>query len=395
MNAIVALAVVVSLVPTDQPLLGPIWGGDSSEDAGATPGSSQSVKLIAASGTSIGLTKIVGATAPLGLTASDTVDMYEVTVDGSSAFAINTGDPSFDTVLYLFRRVELADGTIEALPIVANDNASQQTIGSAIARPEGGQIPGLTSGRYFLAVAPAGCRPVGILPGGALSGLFEFPANDGTGLAFPFPNLASTPLVDWTVGEQSGGPYEVNVAGGVIAERPTRCEEAPVLGLGSHPFGNPMPFPEDPSALGLGNSCGTPGYLFSPNWFRTEACDGTVTISLCVHDADANPYGLIVYRGGCGNLQPVACAESLRDAGDCAQVVSVSFESSGCSDILVAFGPRVLPEGGDVIGSDGWIDIACTPGPQGADLNGDGVVNGVDLCLLLVKWTGADDDHGQ
>lgn len=391
------IVTIAAMSAGDSPLLGPIWGGDASEDAGSSPKSAQTVSLISASGGATGLTKIVGATTAIGITAPDSVDMYEVQVQDPALFAVSTTEAAFNTMLFVFRRFELPDGSLVAIPIVANDNANQQTTNSSISQPAGGKIPGLTPGRYFIAVAPNGARAQGALPSGALTDLFEFQANDGTGLAFPFPNLVATPLVDWTLTTQEGGPYEISVGGGIVAERPAACEGAPILGIGTHPFGNPMPFPENAVKLGLENICGTPGYIFSPTWFRIGGCDGLVSISLCRTSTGSSPYGLVVFRGGCGNLQPVACAQAVigEGGGDCAQVLNVSFESQGCSDVIVAFGPRVPPQGGVPIGGEGFLDIACTPGPQAADLNGDGVVNGVDLCVLLAQWTGSDDGHEQ
>jgi len=390
------VTVLLAASPDGGSLLGPIWGGDDSEDAGSSSRTSRQIKLGVASSSGVSLTKIVGTTVGLGLAATDSVDMYVVRISDPTEFCVNTEGSSFNTVLWLFRKVELANGDLVAIPVVANDNAFQGVTYSSISQPVQMQgddgIPGISAGEYFLAVSGRGTRALSCSTGGGYAEIFEFPANDGTGLAFPFPNQAQSPLCDWSEGSTPGGDYEVNVCGGVAADPPRTCAEAPLLTIGEHPFGSPEPLPEQPATLGTQNACGTPGFIVSPNWFRVEGCNGLVTIDICPNGDAASQYGLLVFRGGCGSLTPVACGTL--DARCGASGTTVTFASQGCSDVIVGYGPLSGPGGGGVTGADGVITISCQPVQQTADLNGDGAVTGADLCILLSQWTGGEGGGG-
>ncbi len=117
-------------------------------------------------------------------------------------------------------------------------------------------------------------------------------------------------------------------------------------------------------------------------WYRLFLdCGGTVRVSTC---GTVNFDSVItVYRGTCDALVDVACND---DSDGCAGYSSF-IESSGdpcaCGEYLVRVGSCY-----DSPGGSGTIKFGCIGPPPSPDLNGDGVVNGEDLNIIISSWTG-------
>ncbi len=129
------------------------------------------------------------------------------------------------------------------------------------------------------------------------------------------------------------------------------------------------------------------GIIEKDLWFtHTVECDGELTISTC-GSADFDTK-LIVYIGsvGCDGafLPPLSCND---DGVDCPNgTSSVTFAAVAGQQLLIRVGGAAGAAG------DGTLVISCE-GPKAppcpADLNGDGVVDGADLGLMLNAWGGA------
>ena len=120
-------------------------------------------------------------------------------------------------------------------------------------------------------------------------------------------------------------------------------------------------------------------------WFvYTSDCTGQLDIETCGMNFDSR---LDVYNAssGCPSSggSPLACADDV--CGDDASVSTLVFEGQS---VLIRIGS---PDGST---GSGELAITCTPfeEPCPEDLNGDGVINGADLGLLLGAWGTASRD---
>lgn len=407
MNRLLSLIIALCMTPLaagqDGGLSGPIWGEGPSEtgsggsaDAGTEPSTAQKVASPSADSGGSTATKINGRTSSsTALLATDTVDLYEIRISSPTAFEVNTSGSSFDTALFLFRKSINANGVPEAYPVAMNDNAAVtgNTSGYSqiknIVSPTGGaSIPNLTAGTYYLGVAKSGAVPLrcGIDP--TYGALFTYTAGS-TQLVLPSANQGNLKLCEWNFGA-AGGDYTINLVGGVTVPRSSTCVSAPMLGQGTYPFGNAGTADDtEDRRIGLFNVCGiSGGWLANPTWFRIAPCNGQLTVRICPNTAAANIYGFVLYRGSCGNLEPIGCGSSASASG-CARGAEGSFTVEQCDDLYVAFGPIAFTAPASVVTSAGTILIQCasTPVcPTTADINGDGTVSGDDLALLLASW---------
>ncbi len=432
----------------DGGLAGPIWGegpeengAGGSKDAGASVETSQEVSSALPSSSGGTLTQVRGKTSSgAGLVASDLIDLYRVQITNGSAFSVKTNGSTFDTVVFLFRETLDASGTSVAIPVMMNDDADATATYSQI----GPGLTSLTAGFYYIGVAKSGAIPLACskLTGSAqLVALFSYTPGQ-SGIVFPNQEGQSLGLCDWS-GSGNGGDYTLSLTGTVVA-RSTDCESAITLGAGTFAFGNPGITELDSARIGLGSACNGAGWIANPSWFRLGACDGETTVSLCPTAAGAK-YTFVVYEGSCGNLSPVACGVPQACSAGITGALA-SFSADPCRQYLIAFGP-IQSVGATLIPSSGTITISCAPAalscgdaaagscfsthstpscdsasccsavcavdsfccstawdatcrseaftlcapppacpPNNPDLDGDGVVSGGDLALLLSQW---------
>jgi len=397
---IVAFFVTSAVIAQDGGLSGPIWGegpestgSGGSGDAGNDAKTAQQIAAPSAGSSGTTATKVSGRTSSTtGVLVTDTVDLFEIRISAPNVFEINTIGSTFDTVLFLFRKSISANGIPEAVPVVMNDNAAVTSnptgysqIKNTVAT-SGPSIPGLTAGAYYLGVAKSGAVPLrcGVDP--LYAPLFTYTAGS-TQLVLPSANQGSLKLCEWNLAG-AGGEYTINLVGGVTVPRSSTCASAPVLGEGTYPFGNAGTADDsEDRRIGLFNTCGiNGGWLANPTWFRVAPCNGELTVRICPTNTAANIYGFVLYRGSCGNLEPIGCGTS---ASACARGTEGTFTVERCDDLYVAFGPLAITSPTSVVTSQGTIVIQCaaTPVcPRSADINGDGTVSADDLALLLASW---------
>jgi len=119
-------------------------------------------------------------------------------------------------------------------------------------------------------------------------------------------------------------------------------------------------------------------------WFcYSPTCSAVVTVKTC--DAAQFDTRLAIYEGSCSDPQLIAC----NDDGPCllAQTSLIEFQSECGVTYLIRLG------GFDQSAGLGTLTISCGFGAAcpvrcPADLNGDGVVGGADLGILLSEWGG-------
>lgn len=366
----------------DGDLAGPIWGEGSTDKAGTSPATAMRTKTVAASDSSGGtVTSISGSTGTTSLVGAlpDSVDLYEIYVSSPTQFDVTTQGSSFNTRLFLFKKVVNADGSIDAIPLAANDNVSTLANWSRLHNTSSTAvlIPGLAAGAHYLAVTNNGA--VSTTCPRALQPTPQFSFTSTTAILQP---VNSGELCDWTGSSTASGAYTINIVGGVLLTRPSTCDDAPVLGTGSYAYSTVNNQGEgSENNIGLNNICGVPATIRSPTWFRLDACTGSTTVRVQPSISGTAAYGFVVYTGACGSLTPIACSDTFGTAGE------LTFASDACQTYYVAYGPLKPATSTQfpVVGP-GTLIIACTPSAPDADINGDGIIDGNDLALLLSQW---------
>ena len=364
LRLIVLLLIAAPCAAGDGELAGPIWGegpesngAGGTKDAGATIETSQQVASPLAPSSGSTLTRIRGRTSTTSLLQADLVDLYEINITNPANFSASTSGSTFDTAIFLFRKVLDNNGVPQAQPVVMNDNVSDVATWSQIGGSTGA-IVGLGTGIHYIGITKTGGLPTGCPGEPSFAPLFTYTPGSKI-VVYPSASQASRTLCDWAnVGD--GGDYEINITGAVVSRSAT-CASAITLGPGTYSFANVgIASDAESRRIGFGTSCGYSNtWLASPNWFRLGACDGTVQLSVCPSTTSAE-YNFVVYRGSCGDLEPVACGEPVPCSGGGNGAVA-TFTADPCEDYLVAFGPWTnLPAGG-VVTSAGTIFVSCAP----------------------------------
>jgi hypothetical protein len=363
---IVAMFCVLPALAQDGELAGPIWGegpesngSGGTKDAGATLETSQQVSSPLAPASGSTLTRISGRTSLTSLLQADLVDLYEINITNPANFAASTSGSTFDTAIFLFRRVLDNNGVPQAQPVVMNDNVNDVDTWSQIGGSTGA-IVGLGTGIHYIGITKTGGLPIGCPGEPSYAPLYTYTPGSKI-VVYPSVTQSSRTLCDWVnIGE--GGDYQINITGAVVS-RSSTCSSAIVLGSGTYSFANVgVTSDAESRRIGFGADCGYQNtWLASPNWFRLGACDGTVQVSICPSTTSAE-YNFVVYRGSCGDLEPVACGDPVACSGGGNGAIA-TFTADPCEDYLIAFGPWTnLPAGG-VITSAGTIFISCAPSP--------------------------------
>lgn len=429
----------------DGGLAGPIWeegpttgGGGGSKDAGGTPQNSEEVSSPLSGDGGSTLTQVRGKTSESALIRPDLVDLFEIEITTPATFSASTVNVStgFDTALFLFKKVVYADGTIAARPLVMNDNKSVQENRAALSA---GVLANAQPGRYFIAVGKSGSMPRACLTAGGSADLFTYTPGS-TEVNFASASQQGLDLCDWkNLG--TGGDYSISLSGAIVP-RASSADRTIALGAGTYAFQKTSEGDAAATRIGLGEPCGVDNaWIAVPNWFRLDACPaGTVTVRVCPTVSTAS-YQFMVYRMTAGGLDPMACGDPTTGCGGTG--ATLTWVADGCEEYLVAFGPVTTGALGLGATSAGTITITCTPDgatcgggdagscfsnhttpfcdsesccaavcavdsycctvkwdatcvgeahsicapiTQTADLDGNGVVDGGDLALLLTQW---------
>jgi hypothetical protein len=356
----------------DGELAGPIWGeGPEStgtggtKDAGASVETSQQVASPLAPASGSTLTRISGRTTGTALLGADLVDLYEINITSAANFSANTIGSAFDTALFLFRRSFDSLGNPQAFPVVMNDNVASGSTWSRIGGASGA-ITGLTAGVHYIAISKSGALPIGFKTNdNDAQPLFTY-SPGSTSVVFASAFQGTLALNDWAnLGD--GADYQINLTGAVVS-RSSVCESAIVLGAGTYAFGDVGASDNAAWRIGLGSTCGdSVAWIANPSWFRLDPCSGTVQISACPALTTAT-YQMVLYAGSCGDLQPIDCGTLGACGGGTG--ATLTFTADPCVDYVVAFGPR--RESGASPTSAGALTITCTPDGTSCGVAGSG-----------------------
>lgn len=197
------LPVALAALVTGAALAGPTWDVDYNDDAKATPATAQAITINGP------VLNIAGNLTGVGFDGeADFVDMYLVDIRTPTLLRLSTaggdlgGDASFDTQLFLFRRVGNPNDP-RALGLLANNDAAPGLVGSWLGNSanDGSGFSLVTPGFYYIAIAGAGVDAVGETGESIFTGL-------GTPGAVVFGGEKD--LADWA-GQGATGTYSIRV----------------------------------------------------------------------------------------------------------------------------------------------------------------------------------------
>ncbi|MSR18211.1 MAG: hypothetical protein EXS00_03420 [Phycisphaerales bacterium] len=364
------LICAVTSIATATAVAGPEWT-EGSNDGGSTAATAR--KVSSAGAPLMPVTSTSGTTSA-ALIGGDQVDMLEIYISDPGTFRFT---PSFTTqwnaCLYLFRKSVSASGGVWASPLLAIDNQSSSQVVPSFNNSNGAMSimmanfnEQFTPGAYYIAICGSGDE--------CLSGKLKlFDAIPGSiGLQSRRYNL---PLTSWFGDGQTGG-WKFNPTGMAFiyanacgdAEHVTLDSVRQINTVNATSAGEPMP-------TGCGN------YIIGKDvWYKiVSPCAGAITISTC--GTVTFDSMIAVYSGDCGALVPIACND---DAVGCsAHSSSLTFtpDPCGATEFLVRIGSW-----GSSVGGTGTVSFTCVALASSADLNGDGLINGEDLGMLLGQW---------
>lgn len=359
-----------ALVVSAAAFAGPDWN-EGGSDAGSTVGTQRHVSS-AGGGTATASAR--GSTS-VGLGTGDLVDIIELDIDNPAGFKFS---PSFSTAwdarLFLFRGSGSTSDPIGE-PLLCVDNAASgspmpmfdNTAGQMNTLfTEMGEV--FTPGRYLIAITGTGIEPFYTSTGGTTEVVFYVPAV-GVG-----KRRSSSPIWFWpTATTSTVGAWRFNTLG-VQFIPADDCEDAEyVFGVGTREIDNTTAS----DTVGWVDECAITG---RDVWYRLFLdCGGTVRITTC--GTVTFDSVISVYTGSCEAPVYITCSDDF--AGCAGNSSYLEFTGDPCvsGEYLVRVGSWQY-----TLGGTGTISFECITPPPSADLNGDGVVNGVDLGILLTQW---------
>ncbi len=390
-------AAVLGLGCFSAAVAGPVWD-EGDKDAGPTPGTARTVS----NGSGGQATKVNGATSTALVGEPDLIDLFEFKFAPNAS---TTGwsikcEPGWDVELFLFR--DYGQGVVHLLAaaddISATNNGAQITSNDVSVDVSG-------SIRYFLGIAGRGAKPGYLNPS---NGVFVpcFPNGlpaDWTGILVP-----SSPRFDgWQGAVTTAGAYTNNVAGIEIILADD-CSDAALLQEGANLLNTTA---ATTTALSYDMACSFDGQsgMGRDVWFFFDpACAGQAEVRTC--DFVTFDTVIVVYEVEAGGAcptdpTPLACNDDA--SGGCTSgsmyASHVTFDVDACHRYYVRVGGYCGTPGTNGLcslassgtGSVGFSPPNCAPScPATTDVNGDGIVDGADLTLLLSTW-GSDGSLGQ
>jgi len=188
-------------------------------------------------------------------------------------------------------------------------------------------------------------------------------------------------------GETAAGSYSMDVAG-TFAVPASTCRD--VVDVVGSPVQKPFDFSFAPAVpAGTPNvSCAASGFTVRQQFFYTWSpqCSGSAVVTTCDLTYVNTAIEVFVVDACSGGdtcvaaaTEPIACSDD--DCGSGVYSSRVTFTATAGATYLVRLTSSSV--GGT---QDGTIKFTCTPTPPSADLNGDGLVDGADLAILLGQW---------
>jgi len=390
-------AVLVSVVCAQAALAGPDF--DEGPDAGGLPPTSKAV----ASSSSTEVRKVTGSTSVAALTGDgDRVDMFLVRT-GSNTQQFKWMGPDWGARLTLFKQAtyQCSQGNTTVTlgrPIctVARASAAQAypvLDGSKQVLSDTGAPAGLLSdylvanSDYYVAVSSAANSPWVNRDACNFGDEYLLWANTAT---VPGQLLASlldrnySRITRWQdpTGETAGS-YSMDVFGTLTVPASTCRDVADVVGS---PVQKSFDFSFAPAVpAGTPNVPCAPGYTVTRQFFYkwSPQCSGPAVVTTCGLTGADTAIEVFVVDACLGDACVAAATEPIACDDQCGTANSseVTFTATAGATYLVRL-TRLIAAGTQT----GTIKFTCTPTPPSADLNGDGLVDGADLAILLGQW---------
>ncbi len=396
-STLTSAALIFSTLVTSAAFAGPEFD-EGGKDAGATPAAAATISA----STNIQVTRLRGATSSTALVgASDLVDMYLVRT-GSNPFTfkmdmnmVTGGAPVWGARLTLFRKWTVDCGTFTpnwvtiATPVAT---VSKATASAAYPILDGGAlVAGSTTQRlgdvlaanseYYVAVSGVTDAPM-IIAGSCNTGTENraFTTATGYGIYLATASESTSRLSGWfTPTGAATGTYDVPTVA-VYPSPASGCDIA-VTVTGS-PVTKEFDFGFAPATTGT-VPC-APGWEVSRQFFYewTAPCTGDAVITTCGFTSVDT--GIEVFA--IDSCTADACSAAVGIAIACndqcgtGNASSVNFAAVSGTTYLVRL---TRLSGSATLGS---IKFTCDGAPASSDLNGDGIVNGADLAILLGQW---------
>ncbi len=379
---------------------GPEWD-EGAKDAGSTPATSQPV-----AGSTNTLVRVRGGTSATALVGTpDLVDIYLVKTGSNTSqfkFDMNMGTggaPAWNARLTIFKKtVRNCDCTPICLvtlgfPIATVVKASVSSPwpildGSALTK---GTTPAVTLGslmaantEYYVAVSGLNNLPIGLNSDCGTTGSTKTLFLDTAGFGInAIPTIDATyHLTSWTdPSTAETGAYSMPVTG--VYPLPASYCIYPFFVEGSL-VQKSFDFAFAPAMPGTIALPCAPGWYPNREFFFlwTANCAGPAEVSTCgLTHTDS---GIEVFEINACNpdLCAAAASPSIACNDECGteNASRVTFTAESGRQYLV----RLTRVGGTATTGD--IKFTCTPALGSRDINGDGIVDGVDLAYLLSGW---------
>ncbi len=393
-----SIALVASTLVTSAALAGPEFD-EGGKDAGSLASTASTVSATA----NTPVTRVRGATSSTAFVgAPDLVDMYLVKC-GSNPYdfkvdmnMIAGAAPAWAARLTLFKKMVVNCGgpaapvwvTI-AVPVAtvvkASANVSYAILnGNALLVGSTSQRLGdlmVANSEYFVAVSGATNLPMGIqgfCENGTTNQLFA--QATGTGIYPASQSESGSRLSGWMSPAGSATGVCDMVTSGVYPLPASGCDIA-VRVTGS-PVTKAFDFAFAPAASGT-VPC-APGYTVSREFFYewTAPCTGDAVITTCGLTTVDTGIEVFAIDSCAGDACSAAAGTAVACNDQCGtgNASAVNFAATSGTTYLV----RLTRLSGNA--TTGSIKFTCEGAPASADLNGDGVVNSVDLASLLTRW---------
>lgn len=374
---------------------GPDWD-EGAKDAGPTPGSAQTVSGT----TNTGVTNIRGSTSLALVGAPDLVDLLLVKT-GSNPYAfkvdmnmVTGGAPPWAARLTIFhKKAVLCDGVshLVATPIATVSAASTASMypildgAGSFANSPTTRLGDLLSAdsEYYVAVSGKSNLPQGIRDycfGMPIETMFTDAASIGMTKASSLDSLLN--LTQWLdPASAETGQFEMRTAGIVMI--PASTCASPVFVIGA-PVTNSFDLAFAPTISGGPFFC-APSYTVTKEFFFnwTPGSAGAAEVTTCgLTGADT---GLEVFAiDSCSPDEctaaegvPIACNDQCGSGNSS----SVTFAAEAGRSYLVRL-TRLVTWGTQT----GEIKFLLTGSAPSGDINGDGIVDGLDMAILLGQW---------
>ena len=374
---------------------GPDWD-EGAKDAGPTPGSAQTVSGT----TNTGVTNIRGSTSLALVGAPDLVDLFLVKT-GSNPYAfkvdmnmVTGGAPLWQARLTIFqKKTLLCDGVLHvvATPIATVSHASATSMYPILdgaryfANFPATRLGDLLSANseYYVAVSGRSNLPQGVRDyclGTPIETMFPDAASIGMTQASSLDSLRN--LTQWLdSGSAQTGQYEMSTAGIVMI--PASTCASPVFVTGA-PVTKSFDLAFAPTISGGPFFC-APSYTISKEFYFywTPGRAGAAEVTTC--GMTAADTGLEVFAIDSCSPDECTAAEGVplacNDQCGSGNSSRVTFAAEAGRSYLVRL-TRLVSSGNQT----GEIQFLLTGSAPSGDINGDGIVDGLDMAILLGQW---------